>query len=115
MTCGIIGDPQQHLGAGTFVNLEGRGPFSTRFDPMSTIGLHAAHRAKPAQWQWRNHEVLAGGGRILIRQTNPPPKSDFCSDFGHCILKIVEKSENFGYIFFKKNRDFRGGRPPSYF
>ena len=31
-----------------------------------------------------------GGGRILVRQTHLPPKSDFSSGFGHFILKILK-------------------------
>ena len=38
----------------------------------------------------RRHEVLTGEGRILVRQSHLPPNSNFSSDLGHFISKILE-------------------------
>ena len=52
--------------------------------------------------QWRRHELLTGGGRTLVRQIHLPPNSEFSSDFGHFILKIL-KNIKFLVSSLKKN------------
>ena len=64
--------------------------------------------APPRSFDW-------GGGRILVRQTHLPPNSDFPSDFGHFILKILKNLEKLVSSLNKKkickNSDFWGDVP----
>ena len=58
---------------------------------------------------------MTGGGG-LVRETHLPPNSDFSSDFGHFILKIVKKNYSFGK-FLKENLEksgFGGDVPPEF-
>ena len=57
-----------------------------------------------------------GGGQIRVNQNHLPPNSNFSSDFGHFILKILEDLKiftNMNKSFFK-NRNFWGDTPTEF-
>ena len=79
---------------------------------------HATLRRKMVNCkQWRRHEVLTGGGgRILVRQTHLPPNSDFSSDFGHFVSKILKNIKKL-LVHLKDSVKIviSGGMSPFYF
>ena len=57
------------------------------------------------------HEVWLGG-QIQVRQTHLPPNSNFSSNFGHFISKVLENLKiDMNSKFFFKTRDFWGTSP----
>ena len=70
---------------------------------------------RPSRLQGRHHEVLTGGGGlVLVRQTHLSPNSDISSDFVHFILNILQSLNILGKFLKIKNRDFWGESPSEF-